>query len=122
MKRNLHVLIVLLFACLSATTFAQLPNGSIAPDWTLTDLNGDTYNLYDELNDGKSIVLDISATWCPPCWTYHTSGVLEALYEDYGPDGTDQIRVFMVEADDATNLACLYGSAGCNNSTMGDFW
>jgi len=121
MKRNLHVLIVLLFACLSATTFAQLPNGSIAPDWTLTDLNGDTYNLYDELNDGKSIVLDISATWCPPCWTYHTSGVLEALYEDYGPDGTDQIRVFMVEADDATNLACLYGSAGCNNSTMGDW-
>ena len=69
----------------------------------------------------KSIVLDISATWCPPCWTYHTSGVLEGLYADYGPDGTDQIRVFMVEADDATNLACLYGSAGCNNSTMGDW-
>jgi thiol-disulfide isomerase/thioredoxin len=121
MKNPLHVLLVLVFALLSTSIIAQLPNGSVAPDWTLTDLNGDTYNLYDELNDGKSIVLDISATWCPPCWTYHTSGVLEALYDDYGPDGTDQIRVFMVEADDATNLACLYGSAGCNNTTMGDW-
>lgn len=100
---------------------AQLPNGSIAPDWTLTDLNGVTYNLYDELDAGKSIVLDISATWCPPCWTYHTSGVLEALYEDFGPNGTDQVRIFMVEGDDITNLACLYGSAGCNNTTMGDW-
>lgn len=121
MKRNLHLFLVLLFAMASTSVFAQLPNGSIAPDWTLTDLNGTTYNLYDELNDGKSIVLDISATWCPPCWTYHTSGVLEQLYDDYGPDGTDQVRIFMVEGDDATNLSCLYGSAGCNNSTMGDW-
>ena len=121
MERNLHLFLVLFIACLSTSLLAQLPNGSIAPDWTLTDLDGNDYTLYDELNDGKSIILDISATWCPPCWSYHTSGVLEQLYEDYGPDGTDQIRVFMVEGDDITNLACLYGSAGCNNSTMGNW-
>lgn len=121
MKRNLHLFFVLLVSCVSTSLYAQLPNGSIAPDFTLTDLNGVTYNLYDELDAGKSVILDISATWCPPCWTYHTSGVLEELYEDYGPDGTDEIRVFMVEGDDITNLACLYGSAGCNNTTMGDW-
>lgn len=122
MKINLHVLLVLIFACLCTTTlFAQLPDGSLAPDWTMTDINGDTYNLYDELDDGKSIILDISATWCGPCWTYHTSGILESLYEDFGPSGTDQIRIFMVEGESDTNLNCLYGSAGCNDSSWGDW-
>lgn len=121
MKRDLQVLLVLIFACLSTTIFAQLPDGSLAPDWTMTDINGDTYNLYDELDDGKSIILDISATWCGPCWTYRTSGVLESLYEDFGPSGTDQVRIFMVEGESDTNLNCLYGSAGCNDSSWGDW-
>lgn len=121
MKRNLHLFLVLLISCVSTSLLAQLPNGSIAPDWTLTDINGNTYNLYDELNDGKSVVLDISATWCPPCWSYHNTGIMSDLYEDYGPNGTDEIRIFKVEGDDDTNLNCLYGSSGCNNSTMGDW-
>ncbi len=121
MKRYLQVLLVLIFACFSNSIFSQLTNGSIAPDWTMTDINGVTYNLYDELDAGKSILLDISATWCGPCWTYHNNGTMESLYEDYGPDGTDQIRVFMVEGEPDTNLNCLYGSSGCNDSSWGDW-
>lgn len=112
---------VLMLSLLCTEVYSQLPNGSIAPDFTLTDIDGVTWNLYDELNDGKSVVIDIGATWCGPCWTYHQSGVLEDLYTTYGPNGTDQIRVFMVEGDSDTNEACLYGTAGCNDATYGDW-
>lgn len=121
MTRILDLFLVLFFTSLSISLAAQLPDGSIAPDFTLTDINGDTYNLYDELEAGRSIVLDISATWCGPCWTYHEGGTLDKLYENFGPDGTNEIRVFMVEGDDATNLSCLYGPTDCNNTTLGDW-
>ena len=44
-------------------TKAQLADGSIAPDFTFTDMNGKVQNLYSYLNAGQSVVVDISATW-----------------------------------------------------------
>ncbi len=100
---------------------AQLPNGSTAPDWTLTDINGNSHHLYSYLDSGYTVFIDFSATWCGPCWNYHNSGALENLYNQYGPNGTNEVRVFFIEGDASTNLACLYGSAGCNSSTQGNW-
>ena len=33
-------------------TFAQLPNGSIAPNFTITDIDGVQHELYDILDQG----------------------------------------------------------------------
>ena len=66
---------------------AQLPSGAVAPDFTATDINGQSWHLYDILASGKIVVLEISATWCPPCWAYHNSGAMQELYAAHGPAG-----------------------------------
>jgi hypothetical protein len=59
MKKTLLSL-VLLFS--GAAAFAQLPNGSVAPDFTATDINGQTHTLSEYLAAGKTVIIDISAT------------------------------------------------------------
>ncbi|NND76866.1 MAG: T9SS type A sorting domain-containing protein [Flavobacteriales bacterium] len=103
---------------LAFTSSAQLPDGSIAPDWTFTDINGNSHTLYDDLDAGKTVIIDVMATWCGPCWSYAQTGALEDLWADHGPDGTDDLRIYMFEADDATNQADLEGT-GAN--TTGDW-
>ena len=105
--------------------FACKANGSIAPDFTLTDLNGTSHKLYDYLDDGYTVFIDFSAVWCGPCWGYHTTHALKNLYEAHGPAGypgvnastTDDVMVFFIEGD-GNPLACLQGT-GCG--TQGDW-
>lgn len=73
------------------------------------------------LDSGKIVVLEISATWCAPCWVYHTSHAMQDLYLAHGPSGDDKLRVLWVEGDISTNTNCLYGNAGCNSSSAGNF-
>jgi hypothetical protein len=120
---------ILLFAIslFSINSFAQLPDGSIAPDFNLVDENGTTHNLYSLLNEGKTVFLDLFAVWCPPCWTYKQSGALEDLYVQHGPASypgvdvatTNDVMVFAIEAD-GNDCSCLTGGA-CNTSTQGDW-
>ncbi|HNA57749.1 MAG TPA: T9SS type A sorting domain-containing protein [Chitinophagales bacterium] len=97
---------------------AQLEDGSVAPDWTLTDINGTTWNLYTLLDEGYDVFLDFSAVWCGPCWAYHTGGSLEGLYDAYGPDGTNEVMVFYIEGDGASTLDELNGIGA---GTQGDW-
>jgi hypothetical protein len=118
-------LLLLLMLCMSSwsLSYAQLPDGSIAPDFTVTDVNlgGNTYSLSQLLAEGKTVFIDVFATWCGPCWNYHNGGALKTIYNTYGPNGTNEAMVIAVEADAATNIACIFGPSGCNNTTTGNW-
>jgi thiol-disulfide isomerase/thioredoxin len=46
-------------------------NAQSAPDFTVTDINDIEHTLYaDYLNQGKSVLIEVFFTTCPPCSTY----------------------------------------------------
>jgi len=106
------ILLLVLSFCLMEANALPLPSGATAPNWTMTDLNGVTHTLYDYLDQGKTVVIDFSATWCGPCWAYHNTHILKDLYNQKGPPGTNQVMVFFIEGDPDTPVSALYGGAG----------
>ena len=84
--KKLLLSVAILFGTATAAN-AQLSDGSVAPNFTVTDINGNSHTLYDYLDNGYTVIMDMSATWCPPCWSYHTAGTLEDVWMNHGPAG-----------------------------------
>ncbi|NOT35999.1 MAG: T9SS type A sorting domain-containing protein [Saprospiraceae bacterium] len=114
MTRILTVLVLILVVL---RTDAQLSNGAPAPDFSVTDLNGNSWSLYGEMSGGKSACLDFSATWCSPCWSFHQSKVLNSVNTNLSSSTT----VLFLEADFATNTNCLYNLSPCTKGTQGNW-
>ncbi|MFM2202151.1 MAG: hypothetical protein RL040_1351 [Bacteroidota bacterium] len=125
MKKFLLSLVAAVMA--PVLSFAQLPDGSFAEDFTVTDQFGVEHNLYNYLDQGYTVFLDVSATWCGPCWGYHIGGALDELYLEHGPMGapgvsettTDEVMVIWVDGDAATTDAEMAGGTGSQGNWYG---
>tara|TARA_B100001758_G_scaffold153750_1_gene132475 strand:- start:282 stop:1706 length:1425 start_codon:yes stop_codon:yes gene_type:complete len=109
---------LLILACfISSFSFAQLPANSLGADFTVTDIDGETHNLYDILDEGKTVILDLFATWCGPCWNYAATGVLEELQSEY----PDAVFCMAIEADPSTAESTIFNSDLGNWTTVIDY-
>lgn len=95
----------------------NIPQNGIAPNFTLTDINGNTVQLYDMLDQGLVVYLDLSTTWCATCWAIQPQ--LHAFHDSVGAGSvSNRARVFWVESDPGTDMDDLQGlTAG----SMGDW-
>lgn len=108
MTKRVLIAFFVLFGTLTA--HAQLPDGSIAPNFTITDIDGNDHELYDYLGMGYTVVLDLSATWCGPCWNYHNTGALQTLHEQHGVENGGNVVVIFIEGDPQTTTEDLMGT------------
>ncbi len=103
-------LITVVSLCLSTQIYAQLPDGSLAPDFNFWDINGRQHHLYSYLSQGKTVILNFSEAWCQVCWNHHQTGVMQDFYNQYGPDGTDEAMVIFIEKDSIMGIEDISGS------------
>ncbi len=117
MKKTLLLLLAVFSAHLVT---AQMADGTVLSN-TITGedvVTGETVDLFEWLEDDKTVIVDVFTTWCGPCWSFHQSGMLENLYDQYGPEGTDVLRIVGAEADATTTMADLMGTG---SNTAGDW-
>ncbi len=69
--------------------------GRLAPDFTLTDLEGNSVTLSDFR--GKAVFINFWATWCPPCRAEMPE--IEAVYQEYKSKDVVVIGVDLLEAE-----------------------
>ena len=65
--------------------------GQKAPDFEMTDINGNKVRLYDILEDCEILLIDFWAAWCGPCRNENPN-ILE-VYNEYKNAGFDVIGV-----------------------------
>ena len=106
----MKTIVLLLAFIVNLNVFGQLTNGTVAPDFTLTDYYGNSHNLYAYLADGKTVFVEIFAAHCPSCWSYHQTHRLKNMYNLYGPDGTDEIIVLALEHDEYNDSNAFTGN------------
>lgn len=101
MKKTLLSIFTLVL--LQTALFAQQ-----APDFTLTDCNGVTHHLYDDLAAGNAVILNFCAGWCGPC--RDADPLLEEVYQGYC-SGTGNVKVYgMLFEDNQQQITdCTFG-------------
>ena len=96
--------------------FAQLPANSLGRLYDHWYWRGNT-QLYDILDEGKTVILDLFATWCGPCWSFAEAGTLENLQSQY----PDAVFCMAIEADPSTAESTIYSSDLGNWTTIIDY-
>jgi cytochrome c biogenesis protein CcmG, thiol:disulfide interchange protein DsbE len=84
------VLIIGLLLILAAGAIAQEVQTKRIPDFTLTDIEGRTFNLSKNLSHGP-VYVSFWATWCKPC--IEELKIIQKLYAKYADQGFQVVAI-----------------------------
>ena len=103
MKKLLTILIIIT----TINSFSQV----IAPNFGETDIYGNNYNLYEQLDSGKAVILDFFGTTWPSC--INSAPYLDSLWQVRGFNG-DSLWIwgFAVPHGDSTEIEAFKDSTG----------
>lgn len=107
MIMKISLSLVLVFFIFQFSAHAQ-PVGDVFPDFTVTDIEGNVHTLQDYLDDGKTVMIEVFATWCGTC--LNTLPAVESVYESFGPDGDNSLVLFSFENDANTSDEAAYAA------------
>ena len=81
--KKLIILLCMVLALCSGTAFAENLEilGQPFPDFSTVDTQGNTFTLSEALKDHQAVLINIWATWCPPC--EREFPYLNEVYEKY---------------------------------------
>ncbi len=113
------------FLALSFPSVAQL-----APNFTINSNDGQTHTLYDYLDQGHSVVLDIMFVDCGPCQTL--TPYLDGLYQEWGSGNAD-VQFFSITPYDTNAELTVYdntygatyhgaGTDGGSEAAIDPYW
>ena len=93
---------IILFTAILVGLNLSAQNYNTITDVTFTDVDGQTHNLNNLLGQGYRVILDFGFIGCSPCaaWSQHIG---PALWDQYGPDGDNTLRIFYFEVNDETD-------------------
>ncbi|MBR3020515.1 MAG: TlpA family protein disulfide reductase [Clostridia bacterium] len=99
------LLTLVLSLCLTAAGSAETQQdliGTQMPDFTVTAIDGETYTFSEVLLEKELVLINIFATWCPPCAMEFPA--MEEAYQQY-QDKVAIIALSLEPTDDAETLA-----------------
>ena len=122
MKKLQNLLQPMLFCCvllLAQTSKAQFQNQPNAPDFDFTDLDGNTYNLYDMLDEGYVVLFMCGENVV--CWQHESIvAALNPSWELYGPEGDNSMKIFFVDTDSIASESTLAFWQNVQETTPGE--
>ena len=99
MKKLILSIIILFSVALTSTAQIQgYSLGQTVSDFTVTDIHGQTHNLYSYTSQGQYVMLDFFFTTCGPC--QQTVPFFSELHEKYGCNSGDIVCISMNTGQD----------------------
>ncbi|HUR30242.1 MAG TPA: redoxin domain-containing protein [Saprospiraceae bacterium] len=105
-----------LIALIGIMVSVQFSRAQVAPDFTVTDIDGQVHHLYaDYLNQGKSVMIKIMFTTCPPCNSI--APLMEPFYQEWGA-GEYDVEFFEMTDKSFDNNSLMAAYANQYNETF----